>query len=58
MAPTLARPPFHREGWIYEEKADGWRIIAYKNSATPASSVGMPSTPPVAPPRSPPRARC
>ena len=30
MAPTLARPPFHRDRWIYEEKVDGWRIIAYK----------------------------
>jgi bifunctional non-homologous end joining protein LigD len=31
MAPTLVREPFHRAGWIYEEKVDGWRIIAYKN---------------------------
>ena len=23
MAPTLVRAPFHREGWIYEEKVDG-----------------------------------
>jgi len=23
--------PFHRDGWIYEEKVDGWRIIAYKD---------------------------
>jgi ATP-dependent DNA ligase len=23
--------PFHRDGWIYEEKYDGWRIIAYKD---------------------------
>ena len=27
---TLARPPFHRTGWVYEEKVDGWRILAYK----------------------------
>jgi ATP-dependent DNA ligase len=20
--------PFHREGWVYEEKYDGWRLIA------------------------------
>src|SRR5437867_5406473 len=33
MAPTLARPPFHREGWIYEEKVDGWRMLAYKEGA-------------------------
>jgi bifunctional non-homologous end joining protein LigD len=31
MAPTLVREPFHRAGWIYEEKVDGWRIIAYKD---------------------------
>jgi len=23
MAPTLVRAPFHRVGWIYEEKVDG-----------------------------------
>jgi bifunctional non-homologous end joining protein LigD len=22
--------PFHRPSWVYEEKVDGWRIIAYK----------------------------
>jgi bifunctional non-homologous end joining protein LigD len=31
VAPTLVRTPFHRSGWIYEEKVDGWRIIAYKD---------------------------
>src|SRR5262249_60984932 len=25
----LARP-FHRPGWVYEEKYDGWRMLAYK----------------------------
>jgi bifunctional non-homologous end joining protein LigD len=30
MAPTLVREPFHRDGWVYEEKVDGWRILAYK----------------------------
>jgi hypothetical protein len=24
MAPTLAKP-FHRPGWVFEEKYDGWR---------------------------------
>jgi bifunctional non-homologous end joining protein LigD len=33
MAPTLARPPFHRPGWVYEEKVDGWRMLAYKDGA-------------------------
>jgi len=23
--------PFHRAGWTYEEKYDGWRMIAYKD---------------------------
>ena len=22
--------PFHRDGWVYEEKYDGWRMVAYK----------------------------
>src|SRR5262245_8843173 len=31
MAPTQVREPFHRPGWIYEEKVDGWRMLAYKD---------------------------
>jgi ATP-dependent DNA ligase len=30
MIPALARP-FYRPGSIFEEKLDGWRIVAYKN---------------------------
>ena len=26
-----ARPPFHRDGWVYEEKIDGWRMLAYRD---------------------------
>jgi bifunctional non-homologous end joining protein LigD len=33
MAPRLVREPFHRAGWVYEEKVDGWRILAYKDGA-------------------------
>src|SRR5262250_2319082 len=33
MAPTLVREAFHRDGWVYEEKVDGWRILAYKDGA-------------------------
>jgi len=33
MAPRLVREPFHRADWVYEEKVDGWRILAYKNGA-------------------------
>jgi bifunctional non-homologous end joining protein LigD len=31
MQPTLVRAPFHRPGWIYEEKYDGWRMLAFKD---------------------------
>jgi hypothetical protein len=24
MNPTQVPQPFHREGWVYEEKVDGW----------------------------------
>jgi hypothetical protein len=27
MHATLVREPFYREGWVYEEKYDGWRIV-------------------------------
>jgi bifunctional non-homologous end joining protein LigD len=33
MRPTPASP-FHRPGWIYEEKYDGWRLMAYKQGET------------------------
>jgi hypothetical protein len=33
MIPTEIREPFHRDGWVYEEKVDGWRILAYKDVA-------------------------
>jgi ATP-dependent DNA ligase len=23
--------PFHRDGWVYEEKVDGWRMLAFKD---------------------------
>jgi len=29
MLPSPA-PPFHQPGWIFEEKYDGWRCLAYK----------------------------
>ena len=29
---ALARPPFRRDGWIYEEKVDGWRIACKDGS--------------------------
>jgi bifunctional non-homologous end joining protein LigD len=32
MLATLVKKPFHCPGWIYEEKYDGYRILAYKES--------------------------
>jgi len=31
MHPTLLTHPVHRPGWIYEEKVDGYRMVAYKD---------------------------
>jgi bifunctional non-homologous end joining protein LigD len=31
MLATLIAEPFHKPGWIYEEKYDGYRLIAYKD---------------------------
>lgn len=33
MLATLVREPFHRPGWVYEEKYDGIRILAYKEGS-------------------------
>jgi hypothetical protein len=32
MAPTLVREPFHRGGWVCEEKLDGWPMLAYRET--------------------------
>ena len=34
MHPTQIAKPFHRAGWIYEEKVDGWRLVATKAGGT------------------------
>jgi hypothetical protein len=39
MAATLVREPFHRPGWIYEEKYDGWRMLAFKDGARAGSQM-------------------
>src|SRR5260370_27494303 len=31
MHPTLLPRPFHHDGWVYEEKVDGYRMVAYKD---------------------------
>jgi hypothetical protein len=28
MHPTLVARQFHHEGWVYEEKVDGYRMVA------------------------------
>jgi hypothetical protein len=28
MHATQVATPFHRPGWVYEEKVDGWRMVA------------------------------
>src|SRR3989442_1706227 len=33
MLATLVAEPFHRDGWVYEEKVDGWRIAAHKDGS-------------------------
>jgi len=32
MHPTQIAKPFHTKGWIYEEKIDGWRMLAVKEA--------------------------
>jgi len=33
MLAMLVKNPFHRDGWVYEEKYDGYRILAYKEGS-------------------------
>jgi bifunctional non-homologous end joining protein LigD len=33
MLGTLVREPFDKPGWVYEEKYDGYRILAYKEGS-------------------------
>ena len=33
MLATLVADPFDRPGWVYEEKYDGYRVLAYKEGA-------------------------
>jgi bifunctional non-homologous end joining protein LigD len=34
MQATLVAKAFHHDGWVYEEKVDGYRMLAYKDGAT------------------------
>jgi bifunctional non-homologous end joining protein LigD len=46
MHATELRKPFHREGWVYEEKYDGWRMVAEKagSQVTLTSRTGLDHT--------------
>jgi len=33
MHPTLVARPVHHEGWVYEEKVDGYRVLAHKDGS-------------------------
>ena len=33
MIPARSPRPFHRPGWVYEEKVDGFRMLAVKNGS-------------------------
>ena len=33
LATLVVKEPFQRPGWVYEEKYDGYRILAYKEGA-------------------------
>jgi len=39
MLATLVKKPFNKPGWVYEEKYDGFRILAYSEAA-PACLFG------------------
>ncbi len=34
MQPTLVAQPVHHKGWVYEEKVDGYRIVARKSDGS------------------------
>jgi hypothetical protein len=38
---TLIARPFQREGWVYEETYDEWRILGLKSGGKSNPSVGM-----------------
>jgi hypothetical protein len=42
--PTLVRDPFHRDGWVYEEKVDGWRRSYTRTAYGCAWSAGTGAT--------------
>ena len=45
MLTTREPEPFHRPGRVYEEKSDGFRIVAYKETLGLAPGVGSEAMP-------------
>ena len=41
MQPTLVSRPFHREGLVYEEKVDGYRMVAHNTLSALAHTPGL-----------------
>ena len=39
MLATLVPEPFHRDGWVFEEKVDGWRIVAHMSALPPVAHL-------------------
>lgn len=40
MHATELPKPFHRDGWVYEEKYDGWRMVAEKAGSQVTGACG------------------
>jgi hypothetical protein len=34
MQASEVAQPFHRDGWVYEETYDGWRMVAYRRATS------------------------
>jgi len=41
MAATQVARASHRPGWVYEEKVDGWRVLAYKDVGSSVGTAGI-----------------
>ncbi len=48
MHATQVARPFHTKGWVYEEKIDGWRMLASRKPGACASSAETAGTTPSA----------
>jgi ATP-dependent DNA ligase len=41
MQPTQVAQPFHHKGWVYEEKVDGYRMLAHRDGDGGAVASGF-----------------